>query len=123
MAFFIEAEKPPSFMKDFLAARRSAFCLASALHTARCVARQVAEFSEREGSLGKRLPSLRPIPEECDPNHDKRADCDHHWTDKTQLLQHSDNPRPPDKISLHTHESPACHSHSDNSVWPPAAAV
>jgi hypothetical protein len=70
----------------------------------------------------KRTPSLRPIPVERDPDHDQRADCDHHGADKRQLFQHSDNGRPPDKSSLQTREAPACHTHSDNSVWPPAAA-
>ncbi len=61
---------------------------------------------------------LRPIPVEHDPDHDHRADCDHHRADHRQLFEHGDNARPPAKSSLHMRETPACHTHSETPFGP-----
>jgi hypothetical protein len=61
---------------------------------------------------------LRPIPVEHDPDHDHRADCDHHRADHGQLFEHGDNARPPAKSSLHMRETPACHTHSETPFGP-----
>src|SRR5215468_700524 len=68
-------------------------------------------------------PSLQPVLIERDSDHDQRADCDRYRADKRQLFQHADDDRPDAESSLHMREAPACHTHSDISVWPPAAAV
>ena len=66
-------------------------------------------------SLSASVRLLRPILEEHDPDHDHRADCDHHRADHRQLFEHGDNARPPAKSSR---ETPACHTHSETPFGP-----
>jgi hypothetical protein len=61
---------------------------------------------------------LRPIPVEHDPDHDHRAECDHHSADHRQLFEHGDNACAPAKSSLHMRETPACHTHSETPFGP-----
>src|SRR6476620_12472972 len=63
----------------------------------------------------------RPIPVKHDPEHDHRAGRDHRRADHLPVFEHSDNGRPPAKISLPMRKAPACHTHSETSVWRPAA--
>src|SRR5580693_9028278 len=63
---------------------------------------------------------LRPILAEHDPDHDQRAGRNRQRADHRQLFEDSDNGCPPAN-SFPMREAPPCHTHTENSVWPPAA--
>ena len=55
---------------------------------------------------------------EHDPEHDHRAGHDHHRADHLPVFEHSDNGRPPARISLPMRKTPARHTHSETPFGP-----
>ena len=69
-----------------------------------------SRISSRSAPSARQPWSLLQIVEhdpERDPDHDHRADRDHHRADRRPIFEHSDNGCPPAKISLHMCKAPS----------------